>query len=280
MGEPLDAAIANRQTRLALTIGAGALIAFWLFPVVWMVSTSFKASPEITSRIPLFIFRPILAHYRTLLYTYHFSRYFQTSFLVASVTTVITMVLGSLAAYALGCIERARSKDIAMWILSQRMMPPIAVVIPFFILFRLFDLIDTRLGLIVIYLVPALPFAVWLLRSFFRDIPGEIREAALLDGLRHWQVLRRIVAPIASPGIAVTAIFTFIFTWNEFLFALFLTSERATTVPVGISQLVLAYQVLWGEVAAAGTLALLPLLPVVFYLQRHIVRGMTLGAVK
>lgn len=266
--------------RLVLTVCAGALVALWLFPVAWMILTSFKPSADITSPVPLFTFHPVLEHYATLFSTYTFGRFFATSFAVAAAVTVIAMALGSRAAYALGCIQMAGSKDIAMWILSQRMLPPIAVVLPFFILFRRFGLIDTPAGLIVVYLVPALPFAVWLLRSFFVDTPAEVREAALLDGLRHEQILRRIVAPIASPGIAVTAIFTFIFTWNEFLFALFLTSERATTVPVGISQLVLAYQVLWGEVSAAGTLALLPLLPVVFALQRHIVRGMTLGAVK
>jgi multiple sugar transport system permease protein len=280
MFERQSTALISRQARLALTMCAAILIAVWLFPVVWMIMTSLKASPEITSRVPVFRFRPTFEHYFALLNTYHFRQFFATSFIVAALTTIITMVLASLAAYALGCMEPAGGKNVAMWILSQRMLPPIAVVIPFFILLRQYNLIDTYPGLMIVYLVPALPFAVWLLRSFFLDTPPEVREAALLDGLRHPQILRRVVAPMAGPGIAVTAIFTFIFTWNEFLFALFLTSERATTVPVGISQLILAYQVLWGEVSAAGTLALVPLIPVVFYLQRHIVRGMTLGAVK
>lgn len=275
-----DTAASNATTRLLLTVGAAALTAVWLFPVMWMLLTSFKTNTDITSRVPVFLFHPTWEHYRTLLVTYHFTQFFRTSFIIASITTIFTIAVGCLAAYALACIEQRRSKDIAMWILSQRMMPPIAVIIPFFILFRIYNLIDTYVGLIIVYLVPALPFAIWLLRSFFRDIPPAVREAALLDGLRHWQILRNIIAPLAGPGIAVTAIFTFIFTWNEFLFALFLASERAVTVPVGISQLILAYQVLWGEVAAAGALALLPLLLVVFYLQRHIVRGMTLGAVK
>jgi multiple sugar transport system permease protein len=275
-----DAAASSPTTRLLLTVGASALTAVWLFPVIWMLSTSFKTNTDITSRVPVIFFHPTWEHYRTLLTTYHFTQFFRTSFIIATITTIFTIAVGCLAAYALGCIEHRRSKGIAMWILSQRMMPPIAVIIPFFILFRIYNLIDSYVGLIIVYLVPALPFAIWLLRSFFQDIPPAVREAAVLDGLRHWQILRDVIAPIAGPGIAVTAIFTFIFSWNEFLFALFLTSERAVTVPVGISQLILAYQVLWGEVAAAGALALLPLLLVVFYLQRHIVRGMTLGAVK
>src|SRR5262249_51635160 len=157
-------------------------------------------SPDITSRVPVFRFRPTFEHYSALLNTYHFRQFFATSFLVAALTTIITMVLASLAAYALGCMEPAGGKNVAMWILSQRMLPPIAVVIPFFILFRQYNLIDTYPGLMIVYLVPALPFAVWLLRSFFLDTPPEVREAALLDGLRHPQILRRVVAPMAGPG--------------------------------------------------------------------------------
>jgi multiple sugar transport system permease protein len=256
------------------------VVAIWLFPVVWMVLTSVKQNIDITSRIPVFTFVPTWDHYRNLFQDYHFGPYFVNSVIVAASTTGLTMLLACPAAYALGCMNFRGSKDIALWTLSQRMLPPIAVVIPFFILLRHANLIDTTLGLILVNLVPSLPFAIWLLRGFFVEVPGEVREAAVMDGLTHRRILAQIVIPIAGPGIAVTALFTFVFTWNEYLFALFLTSERATTVPVGISQLILAYQVLWGEVAAAGTIAVLPLLPVVFYMQRHIVRGMTLGAVK
>jgi multiple sugar transport system permease protein len=273
-------AITSLQTRTLLTGCAGVVIALWLFPVFWMILTSFKPSDQIASRVPVVVFEPTLEHYHVLLNDYHFSRFFETSFAVASLTTIVALILACPAAYALGCIEFRRSKDIAMWILSQRMLPPVAVIIPFFILFRRVELIDTPSALVVVNMVQALPFAIWLLRGFFVDVPPEVREAATLDRLGHAQILWQIVLPIAAPGIAVTAIFTFIFSWNEFLFALFLTAERATTVPVGVSQLILAYQVLWGEVSAAGSLALVPLVPVVLYMQKHIVRGMTLGAVK
>jgi multiple sugar transport system permease protein len=273
-------AVTSSRTRTFVTCFAAAVIAVWLFPVLWMVLTSFKPSDEIARQVPIFVFKPTLDHYRILLDTYHFSRFFVTSLIVSALTTIIALIVACPAAYALGCIDFPHSKDIAMWILSQRMLPPVAVIIPFFILFRRLDLIDTLTGLVVVNMVQALPFAVWLLRGFFVEVPPEIREAALLDRLGHGQILWRIVVPLAAPGIAVTAIFTFIFSWNEFLFALFLTTERATTVPVGVSQLILAYQVLWGEVSAAGSLALIPLVLVVFYMQNHIVRGMTLGAVK
>jgi multiple sugar transport system permease protein len=245
-----------------------------------MVVTSFKPSDQIASREPILLFEPTMEHYRVLLQVYHFDRFFVTSLTVSTLTTVVALILACPAAYALGCIEFRRSKDIAMWILSQRMLPPVAVIIPFFVLFRRVGLVDTIAGLVIVNMVQALPFSIWLLRGFFQDVPLEVREAAILDRLGHAKILSHIVLPIAAPGIAVTAIFTFIFAWNEFLFALFLTAERSTTVPVGVSQLILAYQVLWGEVSAAGSLALIPLVLVVSYMQRHIVRGLTLGAVK
>jgi multiple sugar transport system permease protein len=273
-------AITSVGSQTLLTSFTAAVVAVWLFPVLWMILTSFKPGDQIASRVPILVFDPTLEHYHILMNVYHFGRMFQTSLLVAALTTIVALILACPAAYALGCIEFRRSKDIALWILSQRMLPPVAVIIPFFIFFRRTGLIDTAAGLVIVNLVQALPFAIWLLRGFFLDVPHEVREAAVLDRLAHWQILMRIVAPIAAPSIAVTAIFTFIYSWNEFLFALFLTAERSTTAPVGVSQLILAYQVLWGEVSAAGSLALLPLIPIVLYMQRHIVRGMTLGAVK
>ena len=275
-----SAAVAGPGRRTVLTALAGVVVALWLFPVIWMILTSLKPSDEITSRVPELWFTPTLEHYRVLIDVYHFDRRFEISLLVAGLTTIIAILLGCPAAYALGCLEIRGGKSIAMWILSQRMLPAVAVVIPYFIVLRVVGLLDTVPGLVIVNLVPALPFAIWLLRGFFLEVPGEVREAALLDGLGHGRILLRIVMPLAAPSIAVTALFTFIFTWNEFLFGLFLTSEKAVTVPVGVSQLILAYQVLWGEVSAAGTLALLPLVPIVLYMQRHIVRGMTLGAVK
>jgi multiple sugar transport system permease protein len=270
----------NKRAKLLLTTFTAAFVAVWLFPVMWMIMTSFKPSDQIASRTPIFVFSPTTEHYWILLDTYHFSGFFMTSLLVATVTTVVTLVIACPAAYALGCIGFRHSKDLAMWILSQRMLPPIAVIIPYFILFRKLELIDTPMGLVIVNLVQSLPFAVWLLRGFFQDVPVEVREAAVLDRLSHARILVQVVVPVAAPGIAVTALFTFIFAWNEFLFALFLTAERSTTVPVGVSQLILAYQVLWGEVSAAGSLALIPLVLAVLFMQPHMVRGLTLGAVK
>jgi multiple sugar transport system permease protein len=159
-------------------------------------------------------------------------------------------------------------------------MPPIAIVLPFFIAWQRIGLTDTYLGLILIYVAFNLPFAIWLLRGFLVEVPRDLDEAATLDGLGHLAILRRIILPVVAPGVAVTAIFTFMFAWNEYLMALVLTSRNATTVPVTVSKFIQAYSILWGDVGAAATIELLPVLVVVFLLQRHIMRGITLGAVK
>ena len=159
-------------------------------------------------------------------------------------------------------------------------MPPIAVAIPFYIKWQDFHLLDTYPGLIIVYVAFGLPFAIWLLRGFLADVPVELEEAALLDGLSRLQIIWRIVVPVILPGIASTAIFTFVFTWNEYLMALMLTSFNAVTVPVTIAKFVMPYTILWGDLSAAVLIQVVPMLIVVFLLQRHIVRGMSLGAVK
>jgi multiple sugar transport system permease protein len=171
-------------------------------------------------------------------------------------------------------------KHIALWILSLRFLPPIAVAIPFYLQWQELGLLDTHLGLILVYVAFNLPFAIWLLRGFLADVPRELEEAAMLDGLSRLAIIWRIVVPVILPGVASTAMFTFVFTWNEYLMALMLTSVTSVTVPVTIAKFVMPYTILWGDLSAAVVIQLVPMLVVVFLLQRHIVRGMTLGAVK
>jgi multiple sugar transport system permease protein len=185
-----------------------------------------------------------------------------------------------MAAYALARMNVPGEKHLALWILSLRFLPPIAVAIPFYIQWQDLNLLDTHVGLIVVYVAFNLPFAIWLLRGFLADVPIELEEAALLDGLSRLQILWRVVVPVILPGLASTSIFIFVFTWNEYLMALMLTSMNAVTVPVTISKFVMPYTILWGDLSAAVVIQLVPMLAVVFLLQRHIVRGMTLGAVK
>ena len=274
-----DVAVARPKRRL-LGMAAAFVVLMWLFPVYWIVLTSFKPIIEINSAIPSFVFTPTTENYRDLFAKFDFAKVMLNSFVVTFVTCVVVVVLGVMAAYALGRMKVPGEKHIALWILSLRFLPPIAVAIPFYIQWQDFHLLDTYPGLILVYVAFNLPFAIWLLRGFLADIPVELEEAALLDGLSRMQIVWRIVVPVILPGIASTAIFTFVFTWNEYLMALMLTSVNAVTVPVTIAKFVMPYTILWGDLSAAVVIQVVPMLFVVFLLQRHIVRGMTLGAVK
>jgi multiple sugar transport system permease protein len=262
------------------SLAAAAAVLLWLFPVYWIVLTSFKPIREINSAVPSFVFTPTIENYRDLFSQFGFAGALVNSLVITGITCAIVMVLGVLAAYALGRMHVPGEKHIALWILSLRFLPPIAVTIPFYIQWQDLHLLDTYAGLILVYVAFNLPFAIWLLRGFLADVPFELEEAALLDGLSRLQVLWRIVVPVILPGIASTAIFTFVFSWNEYLMALMLTTVNSVTVPVTIAKFVMPYTILWGQLSAAVVIQVVPMLAVVFLLQRHIVRGMTLGAVK
>jgi multiple sugar transport system permease protein len=261
----------------AMTAG---IVLLWLFPIYWIFLTSFKTPLLINEKVPVFWFTPTLANYRHLFDEFRFARVLTNSLVITVSTTSVVIVLALLAAYALGRLGIRGGKHVALWMLSLRFMPPIAIVLPFFIVWQRIGLIDTHVGLILIYVAFNLPFAIWMLRGFMVEVPRDLDEAATLDGLGHVAILRRIILPVIAPGVAVTAIFTFMFSWNEYLMALVLTSRNATTVPVTVSKFIQAYSILWGDVGAAATIELLPVLLVVFLLQRHIMRGITLGAVK
>jgi multiple sugar transport system permease protein len=257
-----------------------ALVALWLFPIYWLILTSIKPTEEINSAVPIFLFHPTLENYGDLFARFNFFHILQNSLVITGVTTVAVVAGGILAAYALARMRVPGGKHIALWILSLRFIPTIAVGIPFYLMWQRLNLLDSYAGLILVYIAFNLPFAIWLLRGFLVELPLDLDEAATMDGLSRVQIVRRIIIPVALPGVAATAIFTFVFTWNEYLMALLLTAVRSTTVPVTVSKFIMAYAILWGDVSAAAVIELIPMLIVVFLLQRHIVRGITLGAVK
>jgi multiple sugar transport system permease protein len=273
----LGAALAGKVARYVGILGVTAL---WLFPVYFLVVTSLKTRAQILNPTPSFIFHATFDNYRAVFSKYGFGTPLLNSLIVAGATTVASLVLGSIAAYGLCRLEFKFRDDIAVWVLSLRMMPAVAAVLPYYILFQKTGLTDTRQGLVLVYLTFSLPFAIWLLRGFFADIPVALDEAAQLDGCGRIRTLFQVIIPVTKTGIAVTGIFVFIFAWNELLFALSLTDIRAVTVPVEIGKLVTPGEVLWGELSAGALVAVAPLFIVVFLLQRHIVRGLTLGAVK
>lgn len=228
----------------------------------------------------MFVFTPTLDNYISVLWRPEFTAGLVNSVKTAGLTTVLAIAIGVLAAYPLARLEFRGRDQLLFWVLSLRMLPTIAVVVPFYLILYRLGLLDTLAGLVAAYLSFSLPFAIWMLVGFFRDLPRELDDAAFIDGCTHWQLLWRIHLPSLRTAIAVIAIFTFVFAWNELVLALMLTEVDMKTVPVAVVGMVQPDDIPWGEIAAGSIVTLLPMLIVVFVLQRHIVRGLTLGALR
>jgi len=274
----------NRQTprRITRILGALALllVAFIaVFPFVYMAIVSLK--PRVLTYDPsIWMFKPTMENYVSIFKTRNLLHFAKNSFIVVIATTLVSLILGSLAAYGFARFSFNKKEDLAFWILSLRMLPPMATVIPFFILARLTGILDTHLVLILSYMTFNIPFTIWMMRGFFEEIPREIEEAALVDGCSHWQVLIKIILPLSMTGLTATAIFCVIQSWNEFAFALFLTGVNARTLPTTVTFFLSVTGVIWGEMAAVGVVTALPVLVFAMLVQKHMIRGLTFGAVK
>lgn len=270
-----------RSDRRAIASFAAAfIVAAYLAPIYWVAITSIKPTDLINSAVPVWRFAPTAEHYREVFGRFEFGNALLSSAIVVVAATTITVVLGFGCAYALARMKLRGADGLSLFILSLRFMPVVVVAMPFYLMYTRIDLIDTHLGLIIAYIGFGLPFAVWLLRGFLRDLPREIDEAARLDGLGWMALIRRIILPLSAPGLAVTAIFTFVSNWNEFLFALYISQSNAVTVPIAVSKMIDLYNVLWGPISAAVMIQLVPMIVVVGLLQRHMIRGLAMGAVK
>jgi multiple sugar transport system permease protein len=250
-----------------------------LFPVIWMISMMFKPADVMFARPTVFLFAPTLANFDYVI-AQGFATNLVTSLLLGVASTALVALIGTPAAYAFARFEMKRKDDLFLFILASRMAPPVCIVIPFYLIYSKIGLLDSFFGLTLAYMTFNLSFYVWVLRSFCRDLPVELEEAALLEGWSRPQVFRRVVFPLLRNGIVATSVLCFIFAWNEFLFAFMLGGNNVQTLPVAIPKLITAQGVRWGEVAVVGVISLAPVLAVVVLLQRHIVRGLTLGAVK
>lgn len=255
-----------------------------LLPVYWMVTISLKTEVDQFSVPPKwFVFNPTLAHYTDAFVERSFGQYLTTSAIVAVLSTVCAIVLGTLGAYALARFRLPHKLNtrLALWILSTRMFPPIVTAVPLFLLMRDVYLLNTMASLVIVYTAFNLPFVVWMMRGFFNEIPRDLEEAARVDGDSRLGALRRVLLPLVAPGLAATAVFCLIISWNEFLFALTLTqTDAAMTLPVGIAGRVTQYEIKWGVMSAAGVVAMIPILVFALAVQRYLVRGLSLGAVK
>jgi len=266
------------------------IILLWtVFPLAWMILTSFKPANDIMVSPPRFLFKPTLENYHYAMTKANFAMFIGNTLYVSVLSTIFVIILASLAAYSFARYNVGQG-NILFFILTTKMMPAIAVVLPFFLIFR--DIgatpigealgigLDKRGALVVSYTIFNLPFAIWLMVSFFQDISRELEDSARLNGYNRLQVLWKVVLPLAAPGIAVTAIFCLIFAWNEFLFAYILTRDAARTITVGVESFFTLRGILWGPVAAAATISVVPMLIFVLILQRYMVRGLTFGAVR
>lgn len=255
-----------------------------LFPVYWIAINSFKFDIDIFSVPPLwFPTNPTLKHYHAAFVERPFLQYALNSFVIAVATTFVSVVLGTLAGYALARFRYpGRSRyHISFWILSTRMMPPIVSIIPLYLFFNYFNMLNTKSALVIAYTAFNLPFAIWMMKSYFQDLPVELEEAAMVDGDTRWGAFLRVALPLARPGIAATSIFCLIISWNEFLLALIVTlTEQSQTLPIGIAGRVTQYNTYWGEISASGFMACIPIVIFAFIVQKHLVRGLSFGAVK
>jgi multiple sugar transport system permease protein len=201
------------------------------------------------------------------------------SLIVASVSTIFAMFLGTICAYSLARFKTG-GEHLANWIISQRMVPPIAIVFPVFLLYVWFGWVDTYFGLILLYTAFNLPYVIWMMRGYILDIPRALEEAALVDGYTRWQVMWKVVFPMCRAGLFATAIFTFVFAWNDFIFALVLTRTDVTTYTVQVTHYFGGQSNFWGKISAMSVLGTVPIFVVVGFMQKYLVRGISLGAVK
>lgn len=253
------------------------LLVLVLFPVVWMLQMSLRPNKDIMGYSLWFV--PTLENYRAL-WTGHFPKSFANSFAASASSTVLSLLIGVPAAYSLARWRFRARRAVAIWILATRMAPPIAFTIPFFLAYRYLHLQDTVSGLVIIYLTFNLSLVIWMMQSFFDSVPRELEEAAWIDGCTIWGAFRRIVLPLAAPGVAATGVLCFIMSWNDFFFALILTRTNAMTAPVAIVDFMQYEGWEWGKIAAAGTLVMLPVIVFTFFVRTYLVRGLMAGGLK
>jgi ABC-type glycerol-3-phosphate transport system permease component len=273
---------AAKRVRTFILIGVAAvLLAVWAFPVLWALLTSFKTDLDVLAYPPTIIFEPTLRNYRDVLFgSASILPNLLSSTIVAGASTALTLLFAVPAAYALARLEFPGRRASGFYVLATQMLPPVGLIIPYYLALQKVGGLDTYWGLIVIYLTFSLPFAIWLLVSYFEDIPREMEEAALLDRAGRLRALWHVILPQVRGGIAVTTIFVFLNAWNEFLFAVVLGGNRVRPVTVAMFNFISVEQTLWAKLAAGAMLAMAPVILLGLIAQRHIVKGLTVGAVK
>lgn len=272
-----------RNRKIAADIATYILLSIFcliiLLPILWIIRLSFTTKFVAYKIPPEWFFKPILDNYRSLFVDYGFARFFFNSLVVAIGSTAIAIPIAFLAAYSFNRFNTG-GRSLQFGILGLQMMPPIVLSLPIFVLMKTLNLLNTRGGLIVSYLSFNLPFVIWMLMGFLESIPVELEEAAKIDGATRIQAVIRIVFPLATPGVMASGVLSFILSWNEFLFALMLTAEKTSTVPIALAAMQTERGVMLGTLAAAMCFAIIPMLALSIAIQKYMVRGLTFGALK
>jgi multiple sugar transport system permease protein len=273
-------------TRRRLTQGlfiafASALLAVWVFPVVWAGVVALKSESEVLAFPPTLIFRPTLDNFvDALAGRFSILPEMWASLVISSIAAGLTIVLAVPASYAFARLNLPARMPLGFYVLATQMLPPVGLVIPYFLILNRVGWLDTYQGMIIVYLTFSLPFAIWLMISFMEDVPREMEEAAAIDRASRLKALWYIILPQVRGGIAVTVVFVFLNCWNEFIFAVQLSGNYVRPVTVAMYNFVSVEQTLWGKLSAAALIAMVPVIAIGFAAQRHIVKGLTVGAVK
>lgn len=279
-----------RRSPLALAlrslgwVGLLAVLAIYLFPLYWLVNTSVKPRAELFGSTPtLLAEQPTLDPYISVLFDRGFVGLLRNSFVVCTLTVILTLAISLAITYPITRLPVSRRLRVGVlnWALSLRFLPPIAVVIPYFVVVRTLGLYNNPLALVFVYTLSNLPFGIWMLKGFLSEVPLELEEAAYVDGATRLVAFRRILLPLVAPGLLASSVIIFAFCWSEFLFALILTSTRdAQTFPVGVQGLVTQFEIIWNQMAAAGVIAIAIPLVLMVLARRYVLAGLTFGVIR
>lgn len=282
--QPVAAPFPRRLHKLLTYLAAAAIMVVFGFPVFWMVMTSIKPLMSIGALEPVWLFWPVSDSYQQVFSDQPLTLMLGNSALISVCSTAISVLLGAAAAYGMASRKMIGRPALTIWFLFQRAVPPVVLFVPLYVVFSSLGLLNTHTGMVLAYTTFQLPFVVLMMLSFFDDLPGEIGEAAMLDGCTLLQRLRYIDLPLVAPGIAATTFFCLLFSWNEFIMAMIMTGPATTTLPMAVNTYLFAFgagsSVPWGPLSALGTIIVLPAFACTLLMQRYLVRGMTMGAIK
>lgn len=270
----------HRRRKLTYTAIGWLMGLVLFFPIFWMGLTSLKTEAQAVASPPLLLFHPTLENFGQVLTQTSYMHFAGNSLVVALGSTLMAVLLAIPAAYAMAFHPSRRTKDLLLWMLSTKMMPAVGVLVPIYLLFRATGLLDTRIGLLAIYTLMNLPIVMWMLYSFFRDVPGEVFEAARIDGAGVWQELFVLLVPLSAPGIASTVLLNTVLSWNEAFWSINLTASSAAPLTAFIATFSSPEGLFWAKLSAASVLAVVPIMCVGWMTQRQLVSGLTFGAVK